>query len=239
MTVDCILHPRHHDLPDGIEAVANLPTAALSDSMDRSGGAPGLVPMPVGNRIRLFGPAFTVRTRPGDNLVVHKALDLAQPGDVLVVDAGGYMERSILGGLMIRYAASHGLAGIVVDGAVRDVAEIEAVGLPVFARGTTHVGPYKDGPGEIGGPVTIGGTVVRSGDVVVGDIDGLVFIPAERVASVLAAALALFENEKRIVEAIGRGAWDRTWIDAKLTIVAAAQDGAADGAAKEESASRR
>lgn len=235
MSIDCILHPRREGLPDGAEPMASLPTSALSDSMDRFGGAPGIAAMPPGNPTRLFGPAFTVRTRPGDNLVVHKALDLAQPGDVLVIDAGGSTMRATLGGLICRYAQSRGLAGLVVDGAVRDLADIGALGLPVFARGFTHLGPYKDGPGEIGGPVNIGGTVVRSGDVVVGDVDGLVFVPAERVAPVLAAAQALVENERRIVEAIGRGAWDRKWIDEKLTIVPAA----GDGAWKEEGAARR
>lgn len=235
MSIDCILHPRREGLPDGAEPLASLPTAALSDSMDRFGGAPGIAAMPPGNQVRLFGPAFTVRTRPGDNLVVHKALDLAQRGDVLVIDAGGSTMRATLGGLICRYAQSRGLAGLVVDGAVRDLGDIVELGLPVFARGFTHVGPYKDGPGEIGGPVNIGGTVVRTGDVVVGDVDGIVFVPAERVAPVLAAALALVENEKRIVEAIGRGAWDRTWIDAKLTIVPAT----GDGAWKEDGAARR
>ena len=190
--------------------------------------------MPPGNPIRVFGPAYTVRTRPGDNLIVHKALDLAHPGDVLVIDAGGSTERATLGSLIVRYARSRGLAGLVVDGAVRDLADFDEIGLPVFARGATHLGPYKDGPGEIGGPVTIGGTVVRTGDVVVGDIDGVAFVPAARVATVLAAAVALIENERRIVEAIGHGGWDRSWIDAKLTITTAPE-----ATVKEESASRR
>src|SRR5262245_33618060 len=109
MSAQCVVHPRHGGLPEGAAELAALPTSALSDSMDRAGGAPGLMAMPPGNPIRLFGPAFTVRTRPGDNLVVHKALDLARPADVLVVDAGGSTDRATLGALICRYAMSRGL----------------------------------------------------------------------------------------------------------------------------------
>lgn len=221
MTIDCIVHPRAPELPESARRLAALPTAAISDSQDRVWGAPGIMAVPAFVSRPLFGPAFTVRTRPGDNLAVHKALDLARPGDVLVVDAGGHTDRAILGGLICRYAQLLGLAGLVIDGAVRDVGDIEALGLPVYARGVTHIGPYKDGPGEIGGPVTIGGTVVRSGDVVVADRDGVVFVALERIEQVLAVAQALVENERRIVDAITRGAWDRTWIDQKLHMVAA------------------
>lgn len=221
MSVDCIIFPRAAGLPAEASSLQALPTSAISDVMGRVGGAPGIMAVPATAPRRLFGPALTVRTRPGDNLVVHKALDLAEPGDVLVIDGGGHADRAILGGLIVRYARSRQLAGLVVDGAVRDVADIEALGLPVYARAVTHLGPYKDGPGEIGGPVSIGGTVVRSGDVVVADQDGVVFVPAERVATVLSAALALLENEQRICDAIDRGAWDRTWIDEKLNIIPA------------------
>lgn len=221
MSVDCIIFPRAPGLPEAASALRDLPTSAISDVMGRVGGAPGIMSVPAATPRRLFGPAFTVRTRPGDNLVVHKALDLAQPGDVLVIDGGGHTDRAVLGGLIVRYARSRHLAGLVVDGAVRDLADLDELGLPVYARAVTHVGPYKDGPGEIGGPVTIGGTVVRSGDVVVGDQDGVVFVPVERVASVLSAAVALLENEQLICEAIDRGTWDRTWIDQKLNVIPA------------------
>jgi regulator of RNase E activity RraA len=222
MTIDCIVHPRAADLPDYARRFAALPTAAISDSQDRVGGAPGISPIPSSSPRPLFGPAFTVRTRHGDNLVVHKALDLAKPGDVLVVDAGGHVDRAILGGLMVRYALTRGIAGLVVDGAVRDAADIEALGLPVYARAVTHVGPYKDGPGEVGGPVSMCGTVVRSGDVVVGDRDGIVFVSRDRLNAVLALAEALVANERRIIDAIGCGAWDRSWVDQKLHVVALA-----------------
>jgi regulator of RNase E activity RraA len=226
VSIDCIVHPRGPELPEFAARFAALPTAAISDSEDRVWGAPGVMAIPPTSPLPLYGPAFTVRTRAGDNLAVHKALDLARPGDVLVIDAGGFSERAILGGLIVRYARKRGLAGIVVDGAVRDVGDIESLGLPVYARAVTHVGPYKDGPGEIGGSVCIGGTVVRSGDVVVADRDGLVFVPRERLETVLRLAEALVENEKRIVDAIERGAWDRSWIDQKLRTIPAPTDNA-------------
>lgn len=202
-----------------LDRVAALSSAALSDSMERLSGAPGLMPvartLPSGSRV--VGPALTVRTPPGDNLAIHKVLDLAQPGDILVVDAWGYSDRAVVGGLLARYARAQGIAGIVVDGAVRDLSDLAALSLPVFARAVTHVGPYKNGPGEMRGSVSIGGTVVAQGDVVVGDEDGVVFVPQSRLAEVSAAAETLTENERAAVAAINDGHWKRPWVDA-LTV---------------------
>src|SRR5699024_2355042 len=124
----------------------------ISDVSGRWAGAPGLLPVaavPAGHVVA--GPAFTVRTRPGDNLVVHKALDVARPGEVLVIAAGGAQDRAILGGLMGRYAAERGIAALVIDGAVRDRSDLDRFAPPVFAAGISHLGPYKDGPGELRG----------------------------------------------------------------------------------------
>ncbi|MFP5370214.1 MAG: dimethylmenaquinone methyltransferase, partial [Actinomycetes bacterium] len=162
----CRLHPPGPRPDPGVlEQCRGLPTSILSDSQERVGGVRGVHWVPGGRWPRIAGSALTVRTRPGDNLVVHRALDLAGPGDVLVVDAGGYLERAILGEIMGRYAVTRGLAALVVDGAVRDAEGLAAGPIPVFALGINHLGPYKDGPGEIHGPVSVGGTVVRSGDV--------------------------------------------------------------------------
>src|SRR5260370_23739552 len=110
-------------------------------------------------------PAVTVRTRLVDNLLVHKALDLAEPGDLIVVDAGGDLTSAIIGELMVAHARKRGVAGFVIDGAIRDSAAIDAGVFPVFAAGVTHRGPYKDGPGEINVPVAIGGMVIEPGDL--------------------------------------------------------------------------
>ena len=147
------------------------------------------------------GPAFTVKTRPGDNLMVHKALDLAEPGDVIVVDAGGDLTNAIIGEIMSTYANARGIAGIVIDGAIRDADEIRANDFPVYAAGVTHRGPYKDGPGEINVPVAIDGMVIEPGDLVLGDGDGILCVPYDATAAVLAAA-----SEKQKVEAREIGA---------------------------------
>jgi regulator of RNase E activity RraA len=216
----CRLHPRGPS-PDPalLDRCRALPTSILSDSMERTGGVCGVHPVPGGRWPRVAGPALTVWTRPGDNLVVHRALDLAEPGDVLVVDAGGALDRAVLGELMARWAAARGLAALVVDGAVRDVEGLAAGPLPVFARGVNHLGPYKVGPGEIGGPVQAGGTVVRSGDVVVADADGVVVVPHERIAAVVLAGEELARVEEAVSASIAAGTWDRSWVLAALTEV--------------------
>jgi RraA family protein len=192
-----------------------IPVANVSDSMHRlcAGGA-RLRPMHQGGR--MAGPAFTVKTRPGDNLMVHKALDLAEPGDVIVVDAGGDLTNALIGEIMSSYAHARGIAGIVIDGAIRDADEIRANAFPVYAAGVTHRGPYKDGPGEINVPVAIDGMVIEPGDLVLGDGDGLLCVPFDATAAVLAAASEKQKVEAREIEAASRAALDRAWVDARL-----------------------
>jgi regulator of RNase E activity RraA len=213
----CRLHPSGpRPDPALLEQCRELPTSILSDSMERVGGVRGVHWVPGGRWPRVAGPALTVRTRPGDNLVVHRALDLAVPGDVLVVDAGGFQERAILGEIMGRYAVTRGVAAIVIDGAVRDAEGLAAGPIPVFALGINHLGPYKDGPGEIHGPVQVGGTVVRSGDVVVGDGDGVAVIAHERAAEVVALGQARLRSEEEQFAQIADGTLDRAWVLAAL-----------------------
>ncbi len=213
----CRLHPSGpRPDPALLEHARDLPTSILSDSQERLGGVRGLHWVPGGRWPRVAGPALTVRTRPGDNLVVHRALDLAEPGDVLVVDAGGFTERAILGEIMGRYAVTRGLAAIVVDGAVRDAEGLAEGPIPVFALAINHLGPYKDGPGEIHGPVQVGGTVVRSGDVVVGDGDGLVVLAHERAAEVVAIGQGRLASEEEQFAQIAAGTLDRSWVLAAL-----------------------
>jgi regulator of RNase E activity RraA len=209
--------------PDLVERYRRLSTPLITDSMERSQGAIGL--LPVGECLSnldqpvMAGPAFTVRTRPGDNLVVHKALDLARPGDVLVVDARGEVTNAILGELMTLYARQRGLAGIVVDGAIRDFDRLSAGILPVFARGVSHLGPYKSGPGEIHGPVQIGGVAVSDGDLVVGDADGVAVVPRSRAEETLCRSEALAASEEESRAEIAQGNWDRSWIERLLEVV--------------------
>jgi regulator of RNase E activity RraA len=167
----------------------------------------------------MVGAALTVRTRAGDNLVVHKALEIIRPSEILVVAAGGAQDRAILGGLMGQYAQTQGVAGIVVDGAVRDRSDLEEIGLPVFARGISHLGPYKDGPGELRAAVSIAGLTVHDGDIIIGDEDGVAVIPRTRLEEILVAAEAKREAEIAESASITAGTWDRRWIDAAVRIV--------------------
>jgi RraA family protein len=194
---------------------AQTSTAHLSDSMERLYSAgPDLRAMHRGGA--LAGPAFTVKTAPGDNLLVHKALDMAQPGDVIVVDAGGYREQAVIGEIMAGWAARRGIAGLVIWGAIRDSAEIRDGAFPVFACGVTHRGPYKDGPGEINVPIALGGMPVHPGDVVVGDADGVVAVPLAHAEAVLASARRIREKEAGGLRDIERGTLDRAWVDEAL-----------------------
>lgn len=199
-----------------VAALAGMVTPHLSDNMSRLQGAAAAIRPMHGGGAKLAGPAFTVRVPAGDNLMVHKAIDLAAPGDVIVVDAAGVLEQAIIGDIMTSHAARRGVAGFVIDGAIRDAAEITARPFPVYARGATHRGPYKNGPGEINVPVSIGGMVVRPGDIVVGDADGVVAVPQADAEAVLAAAREQKKKEDASLAAIAAGTFDRKWVDEAL-----------------------
>lgn len=198
-----------------IQAFAEIPTPLISDNMNRMfAGGPGL--RPIHREGSMCGPALTVRTRPGDNLMVHKALDMAEKGDVIVVEAGGDVTSAIIGEIMVRIAEKKGVAGIVIDGAVRDAGALARNIIPVYARGVTHRGPYKDGPGEIGVPVAIDGMVIAPGDIVVGDEDGIVAVPQAEAAEILELARKQVQAEARTMKQIAEGTLDRSWVDARL-----------------------
>ena len=200
---------------DMVAQFRDIPVANVSDVMFRmTAGGARLRPMHAGGI--MAGPALTVKTRPGDNLMVHKALDLAEAGDVVVVDAGGDLTNAITGELMIAQMVKRGLGGIVINGAIRDSAAIRTGGYPVFAAGVTHRGPYKDGPGEINVPVAIDGMVIAPGDLVIGDDDGLLCVPYEQVEQVRAAAAAKHAAETKQMAAIEAGTHDAAWVDAAL-----------------------
>jgi regulator of RNase E activity RraA len=197
-----------------IKQFRGVVVAHLSDSMNRLSAASGLRPMHKGGP--MLGQALTVRVPPGDNLMVHKALDIALPGDIIVVDAGGEVTIAIIGDIMSSLAKKRDLAGMVIDGAIRDSAELGRSRFPVYARGVTHRGPYKNGPGEINVPVAVGGMVVSPGDIVVGDADGLIAISLADAPAVLKAARAKAKEEAAVLKGIARGKIDRSWVDAAL-----------------------
>jgi regulator of RNase E activity RraA len=194
------------------EALLRLATPLVSDCLDRLPGLIGLHPY---HRDRkLLGTARTVKTRPGDNLFVYRALHALRPGEVLVVDAGGGLDNAIVGELIQLYAASRGCAGFVIDGAIRDSEAFAAADFPCYARGVSHRGPYKTGPGLLDVPVSVGGNVVSPGDVVFGDRDGVVAFPVADTARIVAAAEARARAEDDVRRQIAAG--DERWLAAFL-----------------------
>ncbi|MEH3023618.1 MAG: RraA family protein [Pseudomonas oryzihabitans] len=212
MTVGFRVLPRTRQASaEHIARFRTLPVANISDSMSRMTAA-GATLRPMHRGGVLAGPALTVKCRPGDNLMLHHALDLAQPGDVLVVDAGGDLTNALIGELMTCYAEQKGLGGFVINGAIRDSRAIAEHDLPVYAAGITHRGPYKDGPGEINVPVAIAGMVIEPGDLIIGDEDGLLCVPFAELDEVYAKAKAKSEAEHAQLQAIAEGRSDRRWV---------------------------
>ncbi|MFQ0815163.1 methyltransferase [Brucella anthropi] len=194
----------------------DVPVACVSDVMNRMNSA-GAELRPMHASGVLAGVAFTVRVRPGDNLMIHKALLMAGPGDVIVVDAGGDLTNALIGEMMLTYARAIGVTGVVINGAVRDYGWIKAGTYPVFAAGVTHRGPYKDGPGEINVPISIGGMVIEPGDLILGDDDGLICVPFDQVEQVYAKAKAKNEAEMKTVANTLSGKLDpKSWVDESL-----------------------
>lgn len=194
------------------EWFAGLSASLVSDSLDRLRGTHGLRPMH--GTQPLLGRALTVQVAPGDNLYIHAALRQAKPGDVLVIDGAGNTERALVGEILLSAARARGVVGFVVDGAVRDVDAFIREGFPCYGRNVTPRGPYKNGPGSINGTVSIDGNLVSPGDIVLGDADGVVFIPADQARQVARQARSLHEKEQRILADIAADAYDDTWLDA-------------------------
>jgi RraA family protein len=198
-----------------VELFRGIPVANIDDCMNRTAAVDGAI-RPL-NRTPLLGTAFTVQVPEGDNLMFHKAMDMAKPGDVIVIDAGGSTSRSIFGSLMINYCKVRGLAGVIVDGAIRDYDELAALDFPVYAKGVTPNGPYKNGPGEINTPIAFGGRVVCPGDIVVGDGDGILFIKPEEARELAEKAQAVVEKEAKILDNIlNHHSYIRPWVDEML-----------------------
>ncbi|MEW1847958.1 transferase, partial [Nonomuraea angiospora] len=155
---------------DVLARLAALPTANIGDAMDRLGVLDSRI-RPIWPGARVSGRAFTIWTRSGDNALIHQALDVVEPGDVIVVNGGGDESRALIGELIGQRAKNKGVAGFVIDGAVRDADGLGEMGMPVFARAVTPAGPYKNGPGHLGRTVAVGGVAVAPGDLILGDAD--------------------------------------------------------------------
>lgn len=200
-----------------IDQFANIPVANIGDSMNRMAALDSrIVPMNQKN-IRLMGPAYTVNCPAGDNLLFYYAIDNAKPGDVIVVANNGYTERALCGEIMAHMAEKRKLAGFVVDGAVRDKSMISQMELPVFAVSNSPNGPYKNGPGEVNVPISVGGQVICPGDIVIGDMDGIVVIKPEEADDICEKAKKVMEKEEGMIRRIDeQGGLDLAWMYDKL-----------------------
>lgn len=203
-----------------VQLFKGMAVANIDDCMNRTAAVYGTI-RPV-NKSPLLGTAFTVKVPEGDNLMFHAAMDLAQPGDVIVIDAGGDTSRAIFGELMISYCQKRGLAGVIIDGAIRDFDEIAEMDFPVYAKGATPNGPYKNGPGEINTVISFGGKIVRPGDIIVGDGDGIIIIKPEEAEEIAAATRKVMETEHTIKKNITEhGTYIRPWVEEKLIAIKA------------------
>ncbi|MEM7343970.1 MAG: RraA family protein [Chloroflexota bacterium] len=199
-----------------IEAFSAFETPDISDLMNR------LYTMDIGiknviNNKPIFGPACTVKVFPGDNLMVHKALDIAQPGDIIVVDAGGSTMNGIIGDIIATKAKHRGILGFVIDGVVRDVPGMKIVGMPVYTRGTTPIGPLHRGPGEINFSVSCGGIVVNPGDIICGDENGVAVVHQEFAEEILARLIQQKADMANYLDQVQKGIFSNSWVDDLLT----------------------
>jgi regulator of RNase E activity RraA len=183
---------------------AHIRSTIATDAMNKANALDAAI-RPIKTGYEMLGQALTVRAMAGDITPLLHALSLARPGDVLVVDAGGYAQNAVLGGNMTNEAIRQGMAGLVIDGAIRDVAEIRAHGIPTFTRAVTPAGPNFSQIGDVGGPVSCGGVQVKTGDLVIGDDDGIVIVPRGRMAVVLETCQATLQAEAEWERRISAG----------------------------------
>lgn len=188
-----------------VAALAGFSSATLHEAIGQGGAMAGVV-KPIGAGMRVCGPALTVDCPAGDNLAIHAAIAGARPGDLLVVDHKGAMDDGPFGEVMATACLARGIVGLVIDGCVRDSAEIRALRFPVFARGLCIRGTAKTQPGAIGRPIVCAGAAVAPGDVVLGDDDGVVVVPRGRAAEAVHAATERLQKEAEMMERIRAGA---------------------------------
>jgi 4-hydroxy-4-methyl-2-oxoglutarate aldolase len=203
---------------DLVAKARRFQASILADVGGRRGTLGGRI-QPLARTMKVAGPAFTVEVRPGDNLMIHAALALARPGDVIVVDGKGDLSCALTGALMAAHAHKAGIAGFVIDGAVRDTEDCARGDFPVFAAGANPNGPLKNSGGRINWPVSLAGTTVNPGDLVVGDADGVVVVPRATAAEIVGAAQAKVDAEAERMKAIGRGELAQAWVAEGLKAV--------------------
>ena len=209
------IYPRKEAFQEGISALTGLATSVVSDVMGRTIGAVSILPVNK-SPVSVCGNAVTVSVRAGDNLLIHKALQILKPGDVLVVDGGGDITRALFGEIMMTVAKSKGAIGCVFDGAIRDVDAFEKHKFPCWARGVNMRGPYKNGPGSINTSISIGGMVVNPGDVILGDCDGIIALSPSIALEAAKLGKEKETAERKTIQSILDGQYNDAWVDATL-----------------------
>lgn len=211
--------------PAVVTKASGLAASVLADVAGRRGTLDARI-QPLARSMRMAGPAFTVEVRPGDNLMIHAAIALARPGDVLVVDGKGDTTCALMGSIMITACRKRGLAGVVLDGAHRDSEEILALGFPVYSIGSNPNGPTKGVPGRINWPISCGGTAITPGDLIIGDGDGVVAIEREQAGALLALADTKVRDERARIAEIESGTnIVPKWLDGALRAAGLLGDG--------------
>jgi 4-hydroxy-4-methyl-2-oxoglutarate aldolase len=210
--------------PELVRQAAEFQAAILADVAGRRGALHGRIAA-LRPRMKLAGPALTVDVRPGDNLMIHAAMALAKPGDVLVIDGKADQTAALMGTIMMTACKKLGIAGVVIDGAVRDSLEIDEMDYPVFSVGTNPNGPTKNVAGRIGHPVSCGGVTVRSGDLVLADADGIVVIERERVEGLLPLARKKVADEATRMAQIAQGNTASAWLEGALRTAGVLKEG--------------
>ena len=208
-----------------VAEAAKYPASILADVAGRRGALSGLI-APLSPSMRFAGPAITVEVRPGDNLMIHAAMAIAKPGDVLVIDGKGDLSSALMGEIMSHQCMALGIAAAVIDGAVRDGEAIRDMGFAMYAAGLNPNGPTKFVPGRLNHPISIGGVSVNPGDLVVGDGDGVTVIERAKAAAMLPlAAQKVAAETQRIAEIKSRKALAPSWLDAALRAAGVIKEG--------------
>ena len=211
--------------PETVRKASAFAASILADVAGRRGTLDGRI-QPLSPSMWLAGPAFTIEVRPGDNLMIHAAMSIAKPGDILVIDGKADRTCALMGSIMINACKKMGLGGVVIDGAVRDTEELRDLGFPVYAICANPNGPTKFVPGRINWPVSCGGIAVRPGDLVVGDADGIVVVEREKAASLLDDAAKKVADERARIADITAGKNLRPgWLDGSLRAAGVLKEG--------------
>ena len=215
MTYGYAINERTLPLSEEIAALSGIPSSILSDSLGRNLVAKQILPIHK-KLISVCANAFTVEVRSGDNLMIHKALQMIKPGDALVIAGDGEIDRALFGEILMTIAKKRGAVAAIVDGAVRDIDAFDRELFPCWARGVSLRGPFKDGPGTINQPITIGGMEVHPGDIIVADIDGVIAIPRHLAQDAIRLGKEKQHQEEKMIAAILSDQYDDSWVDKTL-----------------------